>query len=455
MFELVQGSEPTGYLGCPAFFTHSKPHTCVTTTTDNINSSVPNKQLSLKELFLLAHDWREFFFYLFVWVAVILSIFFGQLYDQWSGRSLGSFWQNITADLLGLLPYFCLFLLNDVLLTLFLVRTRKLVVYSILAILLALGMTLVVEMLVDDHFDDGRYNKPPFESNRPDGQPLDDYDYVVPDNVLAPSKPTPPDERIEPAFWDNKRHFIKPPGINGVLHLGPMATHFTIALLLISLGIMVKSYMLSERDKQRLREMDHEKMKAELAQLRYQVSPHFMMNTLNNIHALVDIDAERAKLTIEQLSRLMRHLLYESDRPLTHLDRDIQFLRDYVNLMSIRYTDNVKVSLSLPSDVGHILLPPLLFVNMVENAFKHGVSYAHPSFINVVMTITNDGKGLDFLCVNSLCPNTPQDKTHGIGLVNLRRRLDMLCPNAYRLTTQVVAETFEAHLVIDISVFNS
>lgn len=287
----------------------------MTTTTDNINSSVPNKQLSLKELFLLAHDWREFFFYLFVWVAVILSIFFGQLYDQWSGRSLGSFWQNITADLLGLLPYFCLFLLNDVLLTLFLVRTRKLVVYSILAILLALGMTLVVEMLVDDHFDDGRYNRPPFESNRPDGQHIDDYDYVVPDNVLAPSKPTPPDERIEPAFWDNKRHFINPPGINGVLHLGPMATHFTIALLLISLGIMVKSYMLSERDKQRLREMDHEKMKAELAQLRYQVSPHFMMNTLNNIHALVDIDAERAKLTIEQLSRLMRHLLYESDRP--------------------------------------------------------------------------------------------------------------------------------------------
>ena len=134
----------------------------MTTTTDNINSSVPNKQLSLKELFLLAHDWREFFFYLFVWVAVILSIFFGQIYDQWSGRSLGSFWQNITADLLGLLPYFCLFLLNDVLLTLFLVRTRNLVVYSILAILLALGMTLVVEMLVDDHFDAGRYNKPPF-----------------------------------------------------------------------------------------------------------------------------------------------------------------------------------------------------------------------------------------------------------------------------------------------------
>lgn len=105
------------------------------------------------------------------------------------------------------------------------------------------------------------------------------------------------------------------------------------------------------------------------------------MNTLNNIHALVDMDAGKAKRTIVELSKLMRYVLYEASNRTILLSREIQFLDNYIALMKLRYTGRVRIECCMPDEVPEVQIPPLLFISFVENAFKHGVSYQEESFI--------------------------------------------------------------------------
>lgn len=107
------------------------------------------------------------------------------------------------------------------------------------------------------------------------------------------------------------------------------------------------------------------------------------MNTLNNIHALVDMDAGKAKRTIVELSKLMRYVLYEASNRTILLSREIQFLDNYIALMKLRYTGRVRIECCMPDEVPEVQIPPLLFISFVENAFKHGVSYrrvVYPGF---------------------------------------------------------------------------
>ena len=139
-----------------------------------------------------------------------------------------------------------------------------------------------------------------------------------------------------------------------------------------------------------MKELEHNNLQTELDYLKYQINPHFFMNTLNNIHALVDIDTEKAKQTIVELSRLMRYVLYESNNRLISLSKELQFLNHYIELMRIRYTDKVRIYVSFPTDTGEVQVPPLLFVSFVENAFKHGVSYQHASFVSVCLQVVGE-----------------------------------------------------------------
>ena len=227
--------------------------------------------------------------------------------------------------------------------------------------------------------------------------------------------------------------------------IGDMA----IALLLLCFNVAVKLYLLSLRDKERMLALQHQTLSAELDQLKYQLSPHFMMNTLNNIHALIDIDAEKAKLTVVQLSKLMRYMLYESNKPKTSLADEVSFMRGYVELMRIRFTESVKIDARFPDETFGISLPPLLFVTMIENAFKHGVSYSRPSFISIDMSVADDHKSVNFCCTNSLS-DTVQDGQHGIGLVNVRKRLELLCKGRYNLNVMQLSDRFVATLSVGV-----
>ena len=141
-------------------------------------------------------------------------------------------------------------------------------------------------------------------------------------------------------------------------------------LLLMGMNLGVKLYFRSQEATEALTQIEKHALERQLQYLKYQVNPHFFMNTLNNIHALVDIDPERAKASIVELSKLMRYVLYEGNNKLTPLSREVQFLRNYVQLMSMRYnTGNVSISLDAPDVLPDSMLPPLLLVIFVENAY--------------------------------------------------------------------------------------
>ena len=202
-------------------------------------------------------------------------------------------------------------------------------------------------------------------------------------------------------------------------------------LLLMGMNLGVKLYFKSQEDSKALVQIERQNLERQLEYLKYQVNPHFFMNTLNNIHALVDIDPERAKTTIVELSKMMRYILYEGNNRLVPLPREVQFLRNYVQLMRLRFTDRVKISLNTPDNMPDRMLPPLLLIIFVENAFKHGISYRTESFIEI--NIATESDRLLFSCVNSKPEQPANNKGKGMGLANVRRRLDLLFPKKYRL----------------------
>lgn len=221
-------------------------------------------------------------------------------------------------------------------------------------------------------------------------------------------------------------------------------------LLLMGMNLGVKLYFRSQEDAKVLTQIEKHALERQLQYLKYQVNPHFFMNTLNNIHALVDIDPERAKASIVELSKLMRYVLYEGNNKLTPLSREVQFLRNYVQLMSMRYTGNVSISLDVPEVLPDSMLPPLLLVIFVENAFKHGISYRTKSFVEISLQPHADR--LLFSCRNSR-PEIKHDENMkgGVGLSNVRRRLDLLFPNDYTLDIKEEEDTYTVKLEIPLT----
>ena len=222
--------------------------------------------------------------------------------------------------------------------------------------------------------------------------------------------------------------------------------HFIIAFLMVGFNIAIKLFFKSFRDEEMLKELEHQRLQSELEYLKYQINPHFFMNTLNNIHALVDIDTGKAKSTIVELSKLMRYVLYEASNKTILLSREVQFLKNYIALMSLRYTNKVSIQMDFPAEVPEVQIPPLLFVSFVENAFKHGVSYRSESFIHVLIQL-DEGNRLSFRCSNSN-NGSADEQHHGIGLENIRKRLRLLFGNDYTLSITEEEHKFDVLLII-------
>ncbi len=195
-------------------------------------------------------------------------------------------------------------------------------------------------------------------------------------------------------------------------------------------------------------ELEKEKIKNELAFLRNQISPHFLMNTLNNIHSLVDFDTKEAKSSIAKLSVLMRHLLYESDAKEITLVKEINFIESYIKLMQLRFSDDVDIKLEQPINLPDISIPPLLFTNILENAFKYGISYNDKSFVHIKILILKNN--LEFCITNSINKKTTAFKSTGIGIKNTKKRLDLLYNKNYTFTYSETDKVFNASINIPI-----
>ena len=247
--------------------------------------------------------------------------------------------------------------------------------------------------------------------------------------------------------WMSRRVPGGPPPPSGGrgFPITPEVMKLVMGMLMLGVNLGVEYYLKSIRGERRLKELQAENLSRQLETLRYQINPHFFMNTLNNIHALVDIDPEKAKASIEEFSKLMRHVLYEGDQPTIPLAKEMEYLRHYVSLMKLRYADTVRVDLSLPENDDGAEIPPLILASFVENAFKHGISYDKPSFVHVSLSL-EDGK-IVFRCSNRRHDTGKADQD-GVGLANVRSRLDLLYGNRYTLSIDRSGDVYDIILLL-------
>lgn len=368
--------------------------------------------------------WRETLVYLAFWVIVFLAPIISLHMRMQSNRSMPFDWDEVghawevLAIAMGMY-----FVHNHFIAPLIIYQRRKVLYFAASTFLLffyLLVMYLARPAEVPKHF------------RSPHGGPRKEC-YVKADCPKHPAYP----RHEEPEF-------MQPLPIMGPGEL--MAAICVVLLMGMNLG--VKYYFKAEQDAEERQELDKKNLEQRLQYLRYQVNPHFFMNTLNNIHALVDIDPEKAKTTIVELSKMMRYILYEGSNRLIPVQREMQFLNNYVLLMRLRYPDKVAITFDAPSAVPDLLLPPLLLIIFVENAFKHGISYCNDSFINISFRI--EGGRLVFKCRNSKNMNRNCEKG-GLGLVNVRKRLDLLFAQNYRLDITDGADVYEVTLSLPLA----
>jgi sensor histidine kinase YesM len=201
---------------------------------------------------------------------------------------------------------------------------------------------------------------------------------------------------------------------------------------------------------QRVKEKETENLKTELSFLRSQVSPHFMFNVLNNMVALARKQSDLLEPSLIKLSSLLRYMLYETDEDKVALEKEIEYLKSYIELQSQRFGKKVQITTSFEPVSNGYVIEPMLLIPFVENAFKHGTGLVPDAQIDIHLMLE---KGqLDFVVRNRYtdAAETPKDKTSGIGLNNVKRRLNLLYPKSHSLTIEKEEDWFSVLLQLNL-----
>ncbi len=205
-----------------------------------------------------------------------------------------------------------------------------------------------------------------------------------------------------------------------------------IALIFVNgVAISVRSTSMWFHSKDAMQKLELENVRSELSFLKMQISPHFLFNTLNNILTLIDENKELAKQTVQQLSKLLRSVIYDSEADSVTIKQEVEFLTSYSDLMRLRYGPELGFNLETDLSEPDAPIAPLLLIPMLENVFKHGIG---PSVedSSISIKITSKKEKIIFESINTYFPKTHQDKSgSGIGIVNMQKRLDLLYENRY------------------------
>lgn len=206
-----------------------------------------------------------------------------------------------------------------------------------------------------------------------------------------------------------------------------------ISFLVLGISTSVSAIQKWQKDVQIRQELEQQRVSTELLFLKAQINPHFFFNTLNNIYSLTHSNVVLARKALHKLSRMMRYVLYETQKDAALLSQETAFLQDYIELMQLRLSDKTTICFEKPEDLKDILIAPMLFLPFVENAFKHGVSALQPS--QVFISIQQKQGQLQLTVRNPIFTRQGLvlEESNGIGLVNTRRRLDLLYPGKYML----------------------
>ena len=360
----------------------------------------------------------EIVVFTFVWMAVYAIPYL----IQQSENKL--FWDRILFEWTGITAFLVVFLVNILILVPRFLFQKKYFLYVVLAV----TVTIVISS-ASVSFKFYLNELKPVEMPRmeigPGMPPMELGDKMpMPQGYRAPDGPKKPSLLMQ--------------------HVNSLIISFLV--LVASIAFKMISKWLSEESLRK--DVEKEQLKTELALLRHQVSPHFFMNTLNNIHALIDIDTETAKDAVLRLSTLMRYLLYETTLGHSSLKKELEFIESYISLMKLRFTNKVNVTCVIPTVVPDIQIPAMLFVSFIENAFKHGVSYRQQSYIDFTIIIANE----QITCFirnskhNDL--QKAEKKYSGIGMQNVKKSLDLLFADKYQLDVIETTTDFEVKLII-------
>ncbi|TDO22443.1 sensor histidine kinase [Pedobacter duraquae] len=249
---------------------------------------------------------------------------------------------------------------------------------------------------------------------------------------------------IHPSGQDIGTHFKAtmpgPPPFNPFFAVPPFAVSVLSSYCYcILLNINSRERALSRRENAQL--------KTELTFLRSQISPHFMFNVLNSMVSLARKNSELLEASLINMSNLMRYMLYERNGNHIALNTEVEYLKNYVDLQLLRYGDTVKLNMYISGHLEQYRIEPMLLIPFVENAFKHGLSMVENPLIDIFITLTNST--LQFVVLNNISPVADMEESEtGIGLQNIKRRLELLYPGKYSLKVSTREEVFKAELII-------
>lgn len=223
--------------------------------------------------------------------------------------------------------------------------------------------------------------------------------------------------------------------------LSLMSFKFIIMVGLIGLSVAIRMGQRWHKMQETKKEAERIRTDAELKNLRNQLNPHFLLNTLNNIYALIAFDPEKAQVAVGELSKLLRHALYDNQKKFVPLYKEAEFIENYISLMKMRVTNNVKINTNIDIDEDDSTpIAPLIFISLIENAFKHGISQAGDGEIDITITNTDDS----IMCeiINTNHPKRDNDKSgSGIGLEQVAKRLELIYPDRYTWEKGLDTET--------------
>ncbi len=388
-----------------------------------------------------------------IWLMLLLTPIISLLIRMSTDSNIQFSWNEVFDSWRMMVPFLLVFVLHNFVMARLLIYNHKTVLY----LTLTLALLVVFQLYECQHrprpMDEEakpQWTAAPAPPHAQDGRPMPQADgtQAMPHpadmhprpqadghSTLQGPPPPPHDRDGRHDGMDDGR----PPLMD---HSGPVMPLLAL-MLMLGLNLGIKSFFKSRQEAKKMEALQRAHLEQQLEYLKYQVNPHFFMNTLNNIHALVDIDPEQAKTTILELSKLMRYVLYEGAKDRVPLLREVGFLQNYVTLMRLRYTERVKIDMTIDPDLPDRKVPPMILITFVENAFKHGVSYRNASFIDIRLH-HSEGR-LYFDCINSRQDNE-QTEHGGVGLRNVRERLQLLFGEDYTLQTEESADRYEVHL---------
>ncbi|MES1224150.1 MAG: histidine kinase [Bacteroidota bacterium] len=232
----------------------------------------------------------------------------------------------------------------------------------------------------------------------------------------------------------------------------PPSIKFNLPTFILTIAVSTTYKILVDKARQDklLQDKQEQNLKTEVSFLRSQISPHFIFNVLNNMVALVRTKSDELEPTIMKLSSLMQYMLYETDEEKVSLDSEITYIKNYIELQRQRFGAKVVITADFVNPNGHYEIEPMLLIPFVENAFKHGVGFIQRPEINIRLTLKDNV--LHFFVRNKYNPDGDEikDKTSGIGLANVTRRLNLLYPDKHTLLINKTDIYFETELTLSL-----